>query len=509
MKSGALMPHFPDSYVDVLPEVRDFLSDGHKLYIGGRWLKPERGEYFETFDPSSGNLLALVPSASTEDVDRAVRAARQTFDGGIWHLKLTPAERSRLIWRLADLIEERAAVFAQLDSLDNGRPVSVVQAVDVPLSAEHFRYYAGWVTKIEGATIPVSAQGMFNYTVREPVGVCGLIVPWNYPLLMASWKIAPALAAGNCIILKPAEQTPLSALYLAQLFEEVGFPSGVFNVLTGYGETAGAALVEHPGVNKIGFTGSASTARTIVRSSAATLKRVSLELGGKSPNIIFADADLDNAINGATWAIFGNNGQSCTAGARLYIQRPVFERVVEGMADATSKIQVGMGMQRQQPQLGPVISPEQLNTILGYIQNGYDGGAKAVIGGSRMGGALAAGYFIEPTIFVWARDEMKLVQEEIFGPVVCAMPFDEPDEILQRANNTLYGLAAGFWTCDLQKAYHFAAKLQAGTIWINTWGNTDAASPFGGYKQSGYGREMGKEALDLYTEIKSVWVKYE
>jgi acyl-CoA reductase-like NAD-dependent aldehyde dehydrogenase len=326
---------------------------------------------------------------------------------------------------------------------------------------------------------------------------------------MASWKIAPALAAGNCLILKPAEQTPLSALYLAQLFEEVGFPPGVFNVVTGYGETAGAALVEHPNVNKIGFTGSASTARTIIRSSAATLKRVSLELGGKSPNIIFADADLDNAITGATWAIFGNNGQSCTAGARLYIQRPVFDRVIEGMANETQKIRVGMGMQCEQPQLGPVISPEQLNTIMGYIQNGYDSGGRILIGGSRMGGELESGYFVEPTIFVNVRDEMKLVQEEIFGPVVCAMPFDDPDEIFRRANDTLYGLAAGFWTRDLQKAHRVAAKLQAGTIWINTWGNTDAASPFGGYKQSGYGREMGKEAIDLYTEVKSVWVKYE
>jgi phenylacetaldehyde dehydrogenase len=499
---------FPDAYVDVLPEVRAFLSRDLKLYIGGQWLAPERGEYFGTFDPSSGRLLAQVPSGSTEDVDKAVRAARETFDSGVWHLKRTPAERSRLIWRLAELIEQRAAIFAQLDSLDNGRPVSVTQTVDAPLSAEHFRYYAGWVTKMEGATIPVSASGMFNYTVREPIGVCGLIIPWNYPLLMASWKIAPALAAGNCIVLKPAEQTPLSALYLAQLFEEVGFPPGVFNVITGYGETAGAALVEHPGVNKIGFTGSASTAKTIVRSSAATLKRVSLELGGKSPNIIFADADLDNAIPGATWAIFGNSGQSCTAGSRLYIQRPMFERVLEGMADETQKIRVGMGMQRQQPQLGPVISEEQLATIMGYLHDGYESGGTAITGGRRMGGALQAGYFIEPTIFVDVSDEMKLVREEIFGPVVCALPFDEPDEILRRANDTLYGLAAGFWTRDLQTAHRMAAKLQAGTIWINTWGNTDAASPFGGYKQSGYGREMGKEAIDLYTEIKSIWIKY-
>jgi phenylacetaldehyde dehydrogenase len=500
---------FPAEYVEVRPEVEAFLKRNHKLFIGGEWVEPAQGETLETYDPSTGKPLTRVSSASAEDVDSAVRAARQTFDSGVWPLKLTSAERSRLIWRLADLIEEHAATFAQLDSLDNGRPVSVTQTVDAPLSAEHFRYYAGWVTKIEGSTIPVSTHGMFNYTVREPVGVCGLIVPWNYPLLMASWKIAPALAAGNCIILKPAEQTPLSALYLAQLFEEAGFPPGVFNVVTGYGETAGAALVEHPGVNKIGFTGSASTAKTIIRNSAATLKRVSLELGGKSPNIIFADADLDNAIIGAIWAIFGNNGQSCTAGSRLYIERQVFDRVIEGMAEATQKIKVGMGMQRQQPQLGPVVSDEQLNTILSYIQNGNDNGGNAIIGGKRIGGMFSSGYFVEPTIFVNVSDDMKLVREEIFGPVVCALPFDDLSEILPRANDTLYGLAAGFWTRDLQKAHRVAAKLQAGTIWINTWGNTDAASPFGGYKQSGFGREMGKEAVDLYTEVKSVWVKYE
>jgi phenylacetaldehyde dehydrogenase len=498
---------FPEQYVDILPEVRAFLAEEHRLYIGGRWVPALSGATFETSDPSSGRLLARVSSAQAEDVEAAVQAARQTFDSGAWHLKLTPSERGRLIWKLADLIESRAPILAQLDALDNGKPVSKAFKVDVPLSAEHFRYYAGWANKIEGATIPVNTVGMLNYTVREPVGVCGLIVPWNYPLLMAAWKIAPALAAGNCIILKPAEQTPLSALYLARLFEEAGFPPGVFNVLTGFGETAGAALVAHHGVNKIGFTGSATVARTILRNSAESLKRVSLELGGKSPNIIFADANLEQAVVGATWAIFGNNGQSCTTGSRLYIQRSVFDRVLTGMAEATARIRVGMGMGQQQPDLGPVVSAEQLQTVMGFIDEGQGSGARTVIGGRRMGGELANGYFIEPTIFVDVQEQMRIVREEIFGPVVCAIPFDDADQVLRAANETPYGLAAGLWTRDLQTAHRFAARLQAGTVWVNTWGDTDAASPFGGYKQSGHGREMGKEALDLYTEVKSIWIR--
>lgn len=498
---------FPTSYTEILPEVRDFLESELNLYIGGQWVPPISGATFETFDPSTGQRLAQVPAAQADDVDAAVRSARATFDSGAWHLKLTPSERGRLIWQLAELIDAHAPILAQLDALDNGKPVSKAQRVDVPLSAEHFRYYAGWPTKIEGATIPVSTAGMFNYTVREPVGVCGLIVPWNYPLLMAAWKIAPALAAGNCVILKPAEQTPLSALYLARLVERAEFPPGVFNVVSGLGETTGAALVAHPGVNKIGFTGSAGVARTILHNAADTLKRVSLELGGKSPNIIFADADLEQAVVGATWAIFGNNGQSCTAGSRLYIQRGIYDRVLAGIGEQAAKIRVGMGMQTDQPDLGPVVSEEQLNTVLGYIEDGRHSGGQIVTGGQRMGGGLADGYFIKPTIFADVQDSMTIAREEIFGPVVCAMPFDDADEVLRRANDTPYGLAAGLWTRDLHTAHRFAAQMQAGTIWINTWGDTDAASPFGGYKQSGHGREMGKEALDLYSEVKSVWIR--
>lgn len=497
------MLKLPDNYIDLHPTVEHLLSKECQLYIGGRYVPAQSGKTFTSIDPSTEQILAQLSEADEHDVDLAVEAARDAFNGD-WRRKLTPSDRSKLIWKLANLIDERAEILAQLDSLDTGKPYQTALTVDVPLSAEHFRYYAGFPTKIEGATIPVSTSGMFNYTLREPIGVCGLIVPWNYPLLMASWKIAPALAAGNCIILKPAEQTPLSALYLAQLFEEAGFPPGVFNVINGYGRVAGAALVEHPGVNKIGFTGSVATAQTIIRSSADTLKRVSLELGGKSPNIVFADADLSNASVGATWAIFGNNGQSCTAGSRLYIESKVFDKVVQGMVDEVSNIKIGPGMTPQPYNLGPVISDVQMNKVLGYVDEGFASGGEAVTGGKRM---TDTGYFIEPTILVNTTDDMRINREEIFGPVVCAMPFDDIDDILKRANDTDYGLAAGLWTTNLSKAHRFAAELQAGTIWINTWGNTDAASPFGGYKQSGHGREMGKEAIDLYIEVKSVWIK--
>jgi phenylacetaldehyde dehydrogenase len=405
-----MMAAISEQYIPLNQEVEAFLTSELKLYIGGEWAAAHSGKTFPTHDPSTGRVLAYAPEGEAADVDRAVKAAWRAFDEGDWRNRLTPSERSKLIWRLADLIEERADILAQLDALDNGKPYSKARAVDAPYSAEHFRYYAGWPTKIEGATLPVSERGMFNYTLREPLGVCGLIVPWNYPLLMAAWKIAPALAAGNCIILKPAEQTPLSALYLAQLFEEAGFPPGVFNVVTGFGETAGAALVEHPQVNKIGFTGSAEVARKIVRASTGNLKRVSLELGGKSPNIVFADADLEQAVVGSTWAIFGNNGQSCTAGSRLYIEQKVFDQVIAGMADEARKIRVGPGLALDQPDLGPVVSQEQLSKIMGYVDEGLADGGEAVMGGRRMGGALAEGYFIEPTLFVNVRDDRFLAR---------------------------------------------------------------------------------------------------
>jgi acyl-CoA reductase-like NAD-dependent aldehyde dehydrogenase len=497
----------PDNYIPLLPEVAAFLDGPILPYIGGQYVAPQSEQTFETVDPASGRRLARVGRSQSEDTDAAVSAARAAFDKGDWWLHMSPSDRAKCIWRLAELLETHADVLAQLDSLDNGKPVETTRTVDVPLSAEHLYYYAGWCSKIEGSTIPVNQQNMFNYTLREPIGVVGLISPWNYPLLMATWKFAPALAAGNCIILKPAEQTPLSALYVAKLTEEAGFPPGVFNVLPGYGEEAGAALVEHHDVDKVGFTGSVEVARKIVQGSVGNLKRVSLELGGKSPNIVFADADLEQAVVGSTWAIFGNNGQSCTAGSRLYIQRSVFEQVLDGMAAQTKTITVGPGMARQQPNLGPVISDEQLRRVMSYVNEGFEHGAQAITGGQRMGGELGDGYFVEPTILINVTDEQRIAREEIFGPVVCAMPFDDVDEIISRANDTDFGLAAGLWTTDVRKAHALARELRAGTIWINTWGNTEAASPFGGYKQSGYGREMGKEAIDLYTQVKSVWLK--
>lgn len=497
----------PENYIRLEPAVEQFLSTPVPLYIDGQYTAPLSGGYFETQDPSSGRVLASVGRGQTADVDTAVRAARRAFDTGPWQNSMSPSDRAKCLWRLAEMLEQHSTVLAQLDSLDNGKPFETTRTVDVPLSAEHLYYYAGWCSKIEGSTIPLNQRDMFNYTLREALGVVGLIVPWNYPLLMAAWKFAPALAAGNCIILKPAEQTPLSALYLGKLIEAAGFPPGVFNVVSGYGEEAGAALVDHPGVDKVGFTGSAEVARSIVRASAGSLKRVSLELGGKAPNIVFADADIEQAIVGSTWAIFGNNGQSCTAGARLYIQRPVFDEVVAGMAETTRDIQVGPGMHSQQPNLGPVVSQPQLDRVLGYVDEGLSGGGQAVTGGQRIGGALQDGYFVAPTILVNTTDAMRINREEIFGPVVCAMPFDDVSEIIARANDTDYGLAAGLWTRDVNKAHLLARRLRAGTIWINTWGNTEAGSPFGGYKQSGYGREMGKEALELYTQVKSVWLK--
>ncbi len=491
-----------ESGVAVLPEVKAFVSGPRKLLIGGEWVEAVSGKTFEVYDPASGEVLARVAEGDKEDIDRAVRAARQSFESGPWS-RMKPSERGRLIWKLADLIEQHTEEFAQLESLDNGKPLRIARIADVPLSVDMFRYMAGWATKIEGNTIPISVPGdYFAYTLREPVGVVGQIIPWNFPLLMAAWKLAPALAAGCTIVLKPAEQTPLSALRLGELIQEAGFPAGVVNIVPGYGETAGAALAAHPDVDKVAFTGSTEVGKLIVRAAAGNLKKVSLELGGKSPNIILKDSDLEMAIKGAAHAIFFNHGQCCCAGSRLYVEQEVFDRVVEGVAEEAKKIKLGPGFDPT-TQMGPLVSQEQLERVSGYIASGLLGGAKPLCGGGRYG---ERGYFVEPTVLVDVRQDMSVVQEEIFGPVVAAMPVKELEAIPPVANDTVYGLAAGIWTRDISKAHRLARQIRAGTVYVNCYNVFDAALPFGGYKQSGWGREMGHEVLENYTEVKSVCI---
>jgi phenylacetaldehyde dehydrogenase len=484
-------------------KVSGFVAKNLKILINGKWVEAASGKTFPTYNPATGEVLANAAAGDREDIDRAVKAARAAFTSGPWS-RISPSERGRLIWKLSDLLEKYAEEFAQLESLDNGKPLKIARVADLPLAIDHFRYYAGWATKIEGNTIPMglAQQGKFHaYTVREPVGVVGQIIPWNFPLLMAAWKLGPALATGCTVILKPAEQTPLTALRLGELIQEAGFPDGVVNIVPGYGETAGAALAAHPDVDKVAFTGSTEVGKLIVQASAATnLKKVSLELGGKSPNIVFDDADVDSAIAGAASAIFFNQGQCCCAGSRLYIEKKGFDKVVDGVAKEAEKLRVGPGFDPDSD-LGPLVSEEQLNRVCGYMESGKKEGARAITGGSREG---TKGYFVKPTVLVDTREDMKVVQEEIFGPVVTATPFSDINEIAKTANDTIYGLAAGIWTRDIKKAHALASKLRAGTVWINCYNVFDAALPFGGYKQSGWGREMGHEVLKNYTEVKSV-----
>jgi phenylacetaldehyde dehydrogenase len=474
------------------------------MLINGKWVAAQSGQTFPTLNPATGEVICTVPAGDKADIDLAVKAARAAFETGPWR-RLTPSERGRLLWKLADLLEARVDEFAELESLDNGKPLAVARVADVPLAVDLLRYMAGWATKIHGSTLPISVPyapgaNFFAYTLREPVGVAGQIIPWNFPLLMAAWKLGPALATGCTVVLKPAEQTPLSALRLGELIQEAGFPDGVVNIVTGFGETAGAALAAHPGVDKIAFTGSTEVGRLIVQAAAKDLKKVSLELGGKSPNIVFEDADLDIAIPGAANAIFFNHGQCCCAGSRLYVHKTHFDKVVDGVASAAKKIKLGPG-QQPDSQMGPLVSEEQLNRVLGYLESGRAAGAKPVIGGKRSGDR---GYFVEPTVLVDVKPGMKVMEEEIFGPVVCAVPFTSPDQVLQQANNSIYGLAAAVWTRDVSKAHRLASALRAGTVWVNCYNIFDAALPFGGYKQSGWGREMGAEVLEHYTETKAV-----
>ena len=475
-----------------------------KMLIGGQWVEAASGKTFETLNPATGKVLAHVAEGDAEDINRAVAAARKAFESGPWP-KMTPSQRGRLLWRVAELIEEHADELAMLETLDNGKPIKYSKASDVPLTADHFRYFAGWATKIEGETIPVSIPSMLTYTLREPLGVVGQIIPWNFPMQMASWKLAPALAAGNTVILKPAEQTPLTALRIGELICEAGFPDGVVNIVPGYGHTAGAALAAHLDVDKIAFTGSTEVGKKILQASAGNLKKITLELGGKSPNIIFPDADLKWAVRGALTAIYFNSGQICTAGSRLFVHQSIYDETISQMAEAAAAMKVGEGVDPA-TEMGPVITQEQLDRVSGYIETGRREGATARAGGERVGGDLADGFFLRPTVLDQVTDEMTVAREEIFGPVVVALPFEEIEEVAARANRSIYGLAAGVWTSDIKKAHKMVSLLKSGVVWVNTYNQFDAAAPFGGYRQSGYGREMGHAVLDAYTQIKTAWI---
>jgi acyl-CoA reductase-like NAD-dependent aldehyde dehydrogenase len=475
------------------------------LLIDGKRQAAITGETFEVLNPATGETLARVARANAADVDLAVSSARRAFENRVWR-QMSANDRTNLLLRLADLIEKEADDLAVLECLNNGKPAHLTRLVEVEGSIKTFRYFAGWPTKFGGETLPVSPRGgaqILNYTTREPIGVAGLIVPWNYPLSMAAWKVAPALAAGCTVVLKPAEQTPLTALRLGELAQEAGFPPGVLNVVTGFGE-AGAALVAHPGVDKIAFTGSTEVGKLIVKAAAGNLKKVSLELGGKSPHIVFPDADLDGAAAAVASGIFFNQGQTCTAGSRLYAHVDCFDRLVAAVSAAAKKLKVGDGL-LPTSDMGPLISQEQWDRVNGYVGIGREEGARVLTGGGRPAG-LDRGFFFEPTVFVDATREMRIVREEIFGPILTALPWKDVDDLVAMANDSEYGLSAGIWTNNIKHAHRAAAALKAGTVWINCYNLVDPATPFGGFKQSGWGREHGRQAMELYSETKSVWV---
>jgi len=473
-----------------------------KLLIDGQWVDGPRK--FNTLNPATEEVLTEITEGSPLDVDAAVEAARRAFEdrNGPWR-KLSASERGRLIWKLADLVEKNIDELAELETLDNGKPIFESRYVDTPMVIDVLRYYGGLATKIHGETVN-TFETAFTYTLREPVGVVGLIVPWNFPLLLASWKLGPALACGNTLVLKPAEQTPLTTLKLGELVIEAGFPAGVINILTGGPET-GKAIVAHPGIDKIAFTGSTAVGKEIMRGAADTLKRVTLELGGKSPNIVFADADIDNAVKGAINGIFYGKGEVCNAGSRLFLENKLKDEFTEKLVARASKMRPADPLDPK-TRLGAIVSQEQMKTVLGFIEAGKSEGAKLISGGNRTSVNGSKGFFIEPTIFGDVTNDMKIAQEEIFGPVLSVLTFDDIDEVIERANNNPYGLASAVWTRDVKKAHMVSRRLKAGTVWINTYGLMDAALPFGGYKSSGFGRELGAHAIEHYTELKTVWL---
>jgi len=499
---AAAIPAAESAAVKINPSVREFLQGRAKqLLIGGKWIPAKSGKTFETINPSNEEVLGIVSEGDKADIDEAVKAARAAFETGKWPA-IGPHQRARYLFKIAELIDAHGDELAELITLDNGKPLGE-STVEVGRTAETFRYYAGWATKFYGETNP-SNPSFFNYTLREPIGVCGQIIPWNGPRATISWKIAPALAFGNTLVLKPAEQTPLPAIRMGELICEAGIPDGVVNIVTGFGETAGAAVASHPDIDKVAFTGSTEVGKLILQASSGNLKRVSLELGGKSPNVIFPDADMDQAVALSATGVFRNQGQVCCAATRMFVQEGVYDEFAERIAAKADQIKLGQPLDSSTT-MGPLVSSEQHQRVLNYLRLAQEEGAQAKAGGER--GPQPKGYFVKPTIYTGAKNGMRIAREEIFGPVAVLIPFkDENDAVLQ-GNDTTYGLGAGVWTSDISRAHKVARALRSGSVWINCYGLIDPISPFGGYKQSGFGRELGPQSVDLYTQIKSVYIK--